>query len=87
MTDFEHFQPNQTVGEDKLSTHKKTKAAAFRTSLIVAGILALLTVIEYFVALVNSGAALLLLLALGKAYFVVNNYMHISRLWSSEEGH
>lgn len=70
-----------------MSTHKKTKSAAFRMSLMVALGLALLTVGEYFLALVYSGAALLLLLGLVKAYLVVNFYMHISRLWTAEEGH
>ncbi len=70
-----------------MSSHKKTKSAKIRTSLTVAAVLAALTIIEYFVALVYSGAALLLLLGLVKAYFVVNFYMHISRLWAPEEGH
>lgn len=70
-----------------MSTHKKTKSAAFRTSMVVAAGLALLTIGEYFLALVYSGAALLLLLGLVKAYLVVNFYMHISRLWTAEEGH
>ena len=70
-----------------MSTHKKTKSAAFRTSIMVAVGLALLTIGEYFLALVYSGAALLLLLGLVKAYLVVNFYMHISRLWTAEEGH
>lgn len=68
-----------------MSTHKKTKGAAFRTSFIVALLLATFTIIEYFVALAYSGAALLLLLGLVKAYLVVNFYMHISRLWTAEE--
>lgn len=68
-----------------MSAHKKTKSAALRTSIIVALVLALLTVIEYFVALVYSGAAVLMLLGLAKAYLVVNFYMHISRLWTAEE--
>ena len=72
---------------DEMSTHKKTKSAAFRTSIMVAVGLALLTIGEYFLALVYSGAALLLLLGLVKAYLVVNFYMHISRLWTAEEGH
>lgn len=70
-----------------MSTHKKTKAAAFRTSITVALVLAVLTAIEYFVALSFPFASILLLLGLFKAFFVVNNYMHISRLWSPEEGH
>ncbi len=70
-----------------MSAHKKTKAAAYRASITVALILAALTVIEYFAALVWPFASILLLLGLFKAFFVVNNYMHISRLWSPEEEH
>lgn len=70
-----------------MSAHKKTKSAAFRNSIMVALGLAVLTIGEYFLALVYSGAALLLLLGLVKAYLVVNFYMHISRLWTAEEGH
>ncbi len=68
-----------------MSAPKKTKAAAFRTSITVALILAVLTVIEYFLALSYPVAAPLLLIGLVKAYFVVNSYMHISRLWTAEE--
>ncbi len=68
-----------------MSAPKKTKAAAFRTSITVALVLAVLTVIEYFTALTYPAAALLLLMGLVKAYFVVNSYMHISRLWTVEE--
>jgi hypothetical protein len=70
-----------------MSNHKKNKASAFRFSIMVAVVLAVLTGIEYVVALYYDGAALLLLLGLFKAYFVVNFYMHISRLWTAEEGH
>lgn len=68
-----------------MSAHKKTKAAAFRTSITVALLLAVFTAIEYFVALSYPMAAPLLLIGLIKAYFVVNSYMHISRLWTAEE--
>ncbi|MEZ4870355.1 MAG: hypothetical protein R3C14_53995 [Caldilineaceae bacterium] len=70
-----------------MSSQKKTKAAAFRLSLMVALGLAVLTGIEYAIALFHAGAAVLLLLGLLKAYFVVNFYMHISRLWATEGGH
>ncbi len=70
-----------------MTNHKKNNAAAFRFSIMVAVVLAALTGIEYVVALYYDGAALLLLLGLFKAYFVVNFYMHISRLWTAEEGH
>ncbi len=70
-----------------MSSHKKSKAAAFRASTMVVLALGVLTVGEYFLALVYSGASLLLLIGLVKAYFVVNFFMHISRLWTAEEGH
>lgn len=69
-----------------MSGHTKTKSAAFRTSLIIAGILAVFTVVEYLLALVYSGVAGLMLVGLVKAYLVVNFYMHISRLWTTEQG-
>ena len=72
---------------DEMSSHGKSKSAAIRTSLTVAIVLAALTIAEYFLALVYSGAALLLLMGLVKAYFVVNFFMHISRLWTVEKGH
>ncbi len=68
-----------------MSVPKKSKTSAFRFSLTVAVVLAVATGIEYFVALIHAGAAVLLLIGLVKAYFVVNFYMHISRLWTAEE--
>ena len=62
------------------------KFAALREGVIVFIVLAVLTVVEYVVG-VNSGTALLLVLALVKAGIVVNYYMHIRRLSSSEGGH
>ncbi len=66
---------------------KKTKNKAYTISAVVAVFLAVVTVIEYVIALYTSSAVILLLLGLVKAYAVVNYFMHISRLWSSEEGH
>lgn len=67
--------------------HHQTKGAAFRQGIGIALILALLTVIEYFVGIApNPSAALLFLLALVKAALVVYFFMHISRVWSSNQG-
>ncbi len=63
------------------------RAAAYRLSTTIALVLAVLTAIEYFAALYHAGAAIMFLLALGKAYFVVNFFMHISRLWRTDGGH
>ena len=61
------------------------RRAAYRISTTVALILAVLTIIEYFVALYNSTATVMMLIGLMKAYCVVHYFMHISRLWSEED--
>jgi hypothetical protein len=63
------------------------RAAAYRLSTTIALLLAVLTGIEYFAALYHAGAVIMFLLALGKAYLVVNFFMHITRLWRTEGGH
>lgn len=64
----------------------KTKSAAFRQIAGVAIGLAALTVVEYFVGINLPSTVLLFLLALIKAWLVVYFFMHISRLWTPEEG-
>lgn len=66
---------------------KKPKAGIYRQGYIVAIILAVVTVVEYFIALSISNFAIMMLLGLVKAYFVVNYFMHIKSLWSEEESH
>lgn len=63
------------------------RAAAYRFSTMVVLALAVLTAVEYTAALYHTGAVLLFLLALAKAYFVVNFFMHIARLWRADGGH
>lgn len=63
------------------------QAAAFRASVTVALVLAILTVVEYFAALYFQSAVVLFLLAIFKAVAVLNYFMHVSRLWRQEEGH
>jgi heme/copper-type cytochrome/quinol oxidase subunit 4 len=62
------------------------KSAAVRQGLVILGILAALTLIEYFVG-VFLPWGWLLLLALIKAVVVVQYFMHVSRVFSSEGGH
>ena len=50
-------------------------------------VLAILTVIEYFVGLATPSAIILLLFGLIKGYAVVVYFMHVSRLWSPQGGH
>jgi cytochrome c oxidase subunit 4 len=63
------------------------QAAAFRASVTVALVLAILTVVEYFAALYFQSTVVLFLLAIFKAVAVLNYFMHVSRLWRQEEGH
>lgn len=63
------------------------RGAAYRLSTMVALALAVLTGIEYMAALYHAGAVIMFILGLAKAYFVVNFFMHISRLWRTEGGH
>jgi heme/copper-type cytochrome/quinol oxidase subunit 4 len=64
------------------------RAAAYRASVTVALVLAVLTILEYFVAVEFSNSVVILfLLALFKAVAVLNYFMHVSRLWRQEEGH
>ncbi len=66
--------------------HHQTKGAAFRQGIGIALILAVLTVVEYYVAVILPSATLLFLLALVKSALVVYFFMHISRVWSSNQG-
>jgi heme/copper-type cytochrome/quinol oxidase subunit 4 len=64
------------------------RGAAYRASVTVALVLAVLTVLEYFAAVYMTGSTVVLfLLALFKAVAVLNYFMHVSRLWRQEEGH
>jgi len=60
------------------------KAAAYRLGLITLLILAVLTAVEYFVSVYNGSLILLMIIALVKAAIIVNNFMHITRLWREE---
>ncbi len=60
------------------------KAAAYRLGLITLIILAVLTVAEYFVSVYTGSLILLMIIALIKAAIIVNNFMHITRLWREE---
>jgi cytochrome c oxidase subunit IV len=64
----------------------KKKSAALREGAFVFIALAVLTAIEYFVAVSTGMVGLIFVLLLTKAALVVYFYMHISRLFSSDEG-
>jgi hypothetical protein len=54
---------------------------------MIALTLAVLTIIEFYVAISLDSAIFLMLIALFKAVIVVQAYMHVSRLWSPEGEH
>ena len=62
------------------------KSVALRQGLLVFIALAVLTAIEYFIGVSTGMVGLIFVLLLIKAALVVYFYMHISRLFSSEEG-
>ncbi len=63
------------------------RSTAYRLSATVALILGVLTAVEYFAAIYFPSTVVLFLLALFKGVAVVQYFMHVSRLWSTEEGH
>lgn len=60
------------------------KAAAYRLGIITAVILAVLTAVEFWVSVNLSSVVVLLIIALIKAAVIVQNFMHIARLWREE---
>ena len=61
------------------------KAAVYRLGIITAVILAVLTGIEYWISVgLHGSMVLLLIMALIKAAVIVQNFMHITRLWREE---
>ncbi len=65
------------------------KAALLRRGVMVIIGLAVLTAVEYWVAIANLGSALLPLLimvALAKAVLIVESFMHLSKVFQPGEG-
>lgn len=73
------------VENNESKSRKRT--AAYTASTITAIILAMLTVGEFFASQWTTSAVIMMLIGVVKAYFVVNNFMHVSRLWSTDGGH
>jgi len=77
---------NTHIGGNERSKSQR-KAKAYRLSTTVAIVLAILTLVEYFVGLATPSAIILMLFGLLKGYAVVVYFMHVSRLWSPEGEH
>jgi heme/copper-type cytochrome/quinol oxidase subunit 4 len=65
----------------------KAKTGIYRSGYVVAIVLAIVTVVEFYIALTFNNFAIMMLLGLVKAYLVVNYFMHIKSLWTEEESH
>jgi heme/copper-type cytochrome/quinol oxidase subunit 4 len=63
------------------------KKAAMRRGNVVLVLLALLTIVEFYIALHSVSTVLLLIVALLKAAVVAWVFMHMYRLWRGEESH
>jgi hypothetical protein len=61
------------------------EAAQQRRGFLTIGILALLTLIEFWVATLPSALPYLTLVALAKAGLIIQLFMHFRALWSEEE--
>jgi len=66
---------------------KRTTGNFYSQGIVVAIALAVLTAVEYYVALTIDWTSILMLLALIKAVLVVNYFMHIKSVWTEEESH
>jgi len=62
----------------------ENKAAAYRLGLITLVILAVLTAVEYVVSIYLGSLVLLFIIAVIKAAVIIQNFMHITRLWREE---
>ena len=60
------------------------KAAAYRLGLITLVILAVLTIVEFIIAVYMGALVLLFIIALLKAAVIIQNFMHLARLWQEE---
>ena len=60
------------------------KKAAYNTIFRVFVVLAVLTIIEYYVGIFLPSAVFLFILAFGKGALVVYYFMHVYRLWRED---
>lgn len=77
--------PEAARGVEYVALTKKRKSA-YRTGLLVLGGLAILTIVEYFAALMGS-TVIMFLFIMFKAALVMVFFMHIVMVWRTEEAH
>lgn len=67
---------------------EEKKTAAYRQGILVFILLAVLTIVEFFVSAWTDGSVvLLMIIAVLKAGIIAQFFMHIYRLWRAEEEH
>lgn len=70
-----------------MSHNNTNRRGDYLKNLYVAIGLAVLTILELIVAITFNSFVFLMLIATVKAVLVLYYFMHVSRLWSTEEGH
>ncbi|RME48215.1 MAG: hypothetical protein D6796_06605 [Caldilineae bacterium] len=76
------------MGRVAVADREAKKRAVFRQGIVVLVVLAVLTAVEFAVAINLPGAVtLLFLIAVLKAAPILQFFMHLSSLWSEEGGH
>ncbi len=70
-----------------MSHNDSNRRGDYMRNVWVAVALAVLTIIELIIAISINSVVFLMLIATIKAVLVLYYFMHVSRLWSTEEGH
>jgi cytochrome c oxidase subunit IV len=73
--------------EEKLKIQEEHKSAAYELGGTVLLGLLILTAAEYAFGVRGFSVVALFIIVLVKGGMILNYYMHVSRLWSEEEGH
>lgn len=66
---------------------KPTKEQAFRSGVVVGLIIAVITVVEFWVALQSFALVGVLICAVAKTVLILRRYMHIDLLWDEGSQH
>jgi hypothetical protein len=66
--------------------HTNGKEAAFRAGVIVGVVLAIITIVEYYLATTSLVFVGVMATAIAKTILILQRYMHIGSLWSDDGG-
>lgn len=75
------------MSEEKSKTREEQKSVAYELGGTVLLGLLVLTAAEYAFGVWGFSLVALFIIALIKGGMILNYFMHVSRLWSEEEGH